>query len=90
MTKKEYETIIEALEKLEESIVMKFDAFNDEITRMTGKFSEDMNTLFKPESCEHCDGTGKVTVGEFDNIEERNCTLCNPKETVEEQMDDNS
>ncbi len=42
------------------------------------------------EFCEHCDGTGKVKVGEFENIEERNCTLCNRKESVEEQMDDNS
>lgn len=51
---------------------------------------KELNALLEEDICEHCDGTGKVTVGEFDNIEERNCTLCNRKESIEEQMDDNS
>ena len=44
-----------------------------------------------PEPCIYgeCDGSGWVEVGEHDDINMRRC-LCNPYESVESQMDDDS
>lgn len=40
--------------------------------------------------CEECFDTGFVDVGEYDVIKTVNCPHCNPKTSIEEQMDDNS
>lgn len=36
-----------------------------------------------------CDGSGYVTVGQFDDVREDRCP-CNPKTSMEELMDDDS
>lgn len=40
--------------------------------------------------CSLCKDTGYLTVGEFDDIDTVACPECNPKLSVEEQMDDDS
>lgn len=45
----------------------------------------------EPRECSEgiCDGSGFITVGQYDDIHEERC-LCNPKVSMEELMDDNS
>lgn len=40
--------------------------------------------------CDVCRGSGEYDEGEFDDIRTVRCYKCNPKVSVEEQMDDNS
>jgi hypothetical protein len=45
----------------------------------------------EPAECSEgiCDGSGYITVGQYDDIHEERCA-CNPKVSMEELMDDNS
>lgn len=57
------------------------------------KHEQDLESSFKksPEPCIHgiCDGSGWIEEGQFDDLNIKRC-LCNPYESVESQMDDDS